>query len=98
MAPSRARRSSTPPAIFGQITRAGTFSSEAILITDSEHAIPVQVNRNGLRSHRASAPATDLRRMSLPFLPTNADIKVGDLLVSRPVSAAYSRPAIRSRQ
>jgi rod shape-determining protein MreC len=66
--------------VFGQITRAGAFSSEAILITDAEHAIPVQVNRNGLRTLALGTGSLD--RMSLPFLPTNADIKVGDLLVT----------------
>jgi rod shape-determining protein MreC len=66
--------------VFGQITRAGAFSSEAILITDAEHAIPVQVNRNGLRTLALGTGGLD--RMTLPFLPTNADIKVGDLLVT----------------
>jgi rod shape-determining protein MreC len=66
--------------VFGQITRAGAFSSEAILITDAEHAIPVQVNRNGLRTLALGTGSLD--RMTLPFLPTNADIKVGDLLVT----------------
>ena len=75
--------------IFGQITRAGTFSSEAILITDSEHAIPVQVNRNGLRTIALGTGDLDLRRLSLPFLPTNADIKVGDLLVSSGLGGVF---------
>ncbi len=75
--------------IFGQITRAGTFSSEAILITDAEHAIPVQVNRNGLRTIAVGTGDLDLRRLSLPFLPTNADIKVGDLLVSSGLGGVF---------
>lgn len=73
--------------VFGQITRAGMFSSEAILITDAEHAIPVQVNRNGLRS--LAVGTGDLNRLSLPFLPTNADIKVGDLLVSSGLGGVF---------
>jgi rod shape-determining protein MreC len=73
--------------VFGQITNAGAFSSEAILITDAEHAIPVQVNRNGLRS--LAVGTGDLRRLSLPFLPTNADIKVGDLLVSSGLGGVF---------
>jgi len=73
--------------VFGQITRAGAFSSEAILITDAEHAIPVQVNRNGLRS--LAVGTGDLSRLSLPFLPTNADIKVGDLLVSSGLGGVF---------
>jgi rod shape-determining protein MreC len=73
--------------IFGQITRAGAFSSEAILITDTEHAIPVQVNRNGLRS--IAVGTGDLNKLSLPFLPTNADIQVGDLLVSSGLGGVF---------
>jgi rod shape-determining protein MreC len=73
--------------VFGQITHAGMFSSEAILITDAEHAIPVQVNRNGLRS--LAVGTGDLNRLSLPFLPTNADIKVGDLLVSSGLGGVF---------
>ena len=75
--------------IFGQITQAGTFSSEAILITDPEHAIPVQVNRNGLRTIALGTGDKDLKRLSLPFLPTNADIKVGDLMVSSGLGGVF---------
>jgi rod shape-determining protein MreC len=73
--------------VFGQITRAGAFSSEAILITDAEHAIPVQVNRNGLRSLALGTGSPD--RLSLPFLPTNADIKEGDVLVSSGLGGVF---------
>ena len=73
--------------VFGQITRAGAFSSEAILITDAEHAIPVQVNRNGLRALALGTGSLD--RMTLPFLPTNADVKVGDLLVSSGLGGVF---------
>ena len=36
--------------VMGQIVHAGPYTSTAVLITDPSHAIPVQVNRNGLRS------------------------------------------------
>src|SRR5262245_43074997 len=75
--------------VFGQITRAGTFSSEAILITDAEHMIPVQVNRNGLRTIAVGTGELSLRSLSLPFLATNADIKVGDLLVSSGLGGVF---------
>jgi rod shape-determining protein MreC len=73
--------------VFGQITRAGAYSSEAILISDAEHAIPVQVNRNGLRT--IAVGTGDLARLSLPFLATNADIKEGDLLVTSGLGGVF---------
>lgn len=66
--------------IFGQITQVGRFSSQAILITDPEHAIPVRVNRNGLRT--IAEGTGNLNKLNLPFLTGEADIKTGDLLVS----------------
>ena len=66
--------------IFGQITRVGRYTSEAILISDAAHAIPVQVNRNGLRS--IAVGTGDLNKLSLPFLTGEADVKVDDLLIS----------------
>jgi len=73
--------------VFGQITRAGAFTSEAILISDTEHAIPVQVNRNGLRT--IAVGIGDLSKLSLPFLPTNADIREGDLLVTSGLGGVF---------
>ncbi len=73
--------------VFGQITRAGAFTSEAILISDTEHAIPVQVNRNGLRT--IAVGIGDLSKLSLPFLPTNADIRAGDLLVTSGLGGVF---------
>lgn len=66
--------------IFGQVTRAGRFASEVILISDAEHAIPVQANRSAIRS--IAVGAGDLNKLTLPFLTGDADIKVDDLLVS----------------
>ncbi len=66
--------------IMGQILHVGPFSSTAILITDPDHALPVQVNRNGLRT--IAVGTGDLHRLDLPHLPNNADIKVGDLLIT----------------
>lgn len=66
--------------IVGQVVRSLPLSSEVMLITDPNHAIPVQVNRNGLRTIAIGSGQLD--RLSLPFLPNNADIKPGDLLVT----------------
>ena len=73
--------------VVGQITLANTRSSEAILISDADHAMPVAVNRNGLRT--IAVGSGDIQVIKLPFLPNNADIEVGDLLVSSGLGGAF---------
>lgn len=73
--------------IYGQVTRAGPLSAEIILITDPEHAIPVQVNRTGARSIALGTGRSGL--LSLPYLPQNTDVIVGDLLVSSGLGGVY---------
>ncbi|MEZ5563683.1 MAG: rod shape-determining protein MreC [Gammaproteobacteria bacterium] len=66
--------------VVGQIMRDQIYSSEAILITDPDHALPVEVVRNGMRT--IAVGTGNLDRLSLPFLTRNADVKAGDLLVT----------------
>jgi rod shape-determining protein MreC len=66
--------------IVGQVTQVDRWSSEIILISDNEHAIPVQVNRNGIRS--IAVGVGDIHRLNLPFLTIESDVKPDDLLVS----------------
>lgn len=66
--------------VMGQIVHAGPYSSTAMLITDTSHAIPVQVNRNGLRSIALGSGA--INRLELPYIPNSADIQPGDLLIT----------------
>ncbi|MEN8763322.1 MAG: rod shape-determining protein MreC [Thiogranum sp.] len=66
--------------VMGQLIHVGPFTSTAMLITDPSHAIPVQVNRNGLRTIALGTGAID--RLELPHIPDNADIRIGDLLVT----------------
>jgi rod shape-determining protein MreC len=73
--------------VFGQVANAGTFASELILISDSTHAVPVQVERNGLRTIAVGTGNT--RRLSLPFLPRNADVALGDVLVTSGLGGVY---------
>ncbi len=66
--------------LMGQIIDVDESTSRVLLISDSTHAIPVQVNRNGVR---AIAEGTgDLNRLSLRHVSINADIREGDILVS----------------
>lgn len=66
--------------ILGQVVHVSPFNSTVMLITDPSHALPVQVNRNGQRAIAMGTGNPNL--LELPHLPNNADIKVGDLLVS----------------
>ena len=66
--------------LMGQVIEVGETSSTVLLISDATHAIPVQVNRNGVR---AIAEGTgDLNSLSLRHVSANTDIRAGDLLVS----------------
>lgn len=66
--------------IMGQVTHVNPFSSTVILITDATHAMPVQVNRNGLRAVAVGTGQDGM--LLLENLPTNSDIEVGDLVIS----------------
>jgi rod shape-determining protein MreC len=66
--------------IMGQIVHVGPFSSTVLLITDPNHALPVQVNRNGLRAIAIGTGQSD--KLLLENLPNNADIRIGDLIIS----------------
>lgn len=75
--------------IIGQVVHVGPFSSNVLMITDPSHAIPVQVNRNGLR---AIAVGTGQKNsLLLEHLPTNADIQIGDLIVSSGLGRRFPR-------
>jgi rod shape-determining protein MreC len=67
-------------AVMGQVVNVTPFSSTVLLITDSSHALPVQVLRNGLRTIAVGTGRID--ELKLPYLPTNSDIEEGDLLVT----------------
>ncbi len=73
--------------IVGQVLKAGLTTSQAILISDPSHALPVEVSRNGLRTIANGTGEFD--RLDLPFLPNNADILPGDELVTSGLGGAF---------
>ncbi len=73
--------------IVGQISDFGPLSSQVLLISDPEHAVPVEVNRNGLRT--IAVGTGDAQILNLPFLPNNADIRLGDLLVTSGLGGVF---------
>lgn len=66
--------------LMGQIIKVGPSHSRAMLITDNTHAIPVQVNRNGVRAIAEGKGV--LHEIILRHVAATTDIQVGDLLVS----------------
>lgn len=73
--------------IVGQVKQALSLSSQIILITDPNHAIPVQLNRNGLQT--IALGTGQLNQLHLPFLPNNTDIKKGDLLITSGLGGVF---------
>jgi rod shape-determining protein MreC len=73
--------------ILGQIVEVGPSTSQALLITDPDHGIPVEINRTGLQT--IALGRGDGVGLKLPFLPSNADVKIGDLLVSSALGGRF---------
>jgi rod shape-determining protein MreC len=73
--------------VFGQVARVGQLTAEVILVSDATHAIPVQINRNGLRT--IAVGTGDMSRLKLPYLPTSADVISGDLLVTSGLGGGF---------
>jgi rod shape-determining protein MreC len=66
--------------LMGQVVAVGPNHSRVLLISDASHAVPVQVNRNGVRSIAEGNGRYD--QLTLRHVATTSDIQVGDLLVS----------------
>ena len=66
--------------LMGQVVEASANMARVLLITDNSHALPVQVNRNGVRA--VAEGVGDLYKLQLRHMANTVDIRVGDLLVS----------------
>lgn len=73
--------------VIGQIIETGIATSQAMLISDPSHSLPVEVNRNGLRT--IANGTGEFGRLDLPFVTNNADIRPGDLLVTSGLGGAF---------
>lgn len=73
--------------VVGQVVRVTPMNAEVLLITDPSHAIPVQINRNGLRA--IAVGSGDINRLELPNLPNNVDVHPGDLLVTSGLGGVF---------
>lgn len=75
----------TEHGVFGQVTRAYPLSSEVTLLTDKDAAIPVLNERSQARS----AAFGGLGGLELRFVAGNADVQVGDKLLTSGVDGIY---------
>lgn len=75
--------------VIGQVTRVLPMLAEITLLTDKDHAIPVQVVRTGLRG--IAYGSGDGSTLELRFMPANAEIQTGDVLVTSGLDGVYPR-------
>lgn len=65
--------------VMGQLIAVSPYTSRLLLISDPNHAVPVQINRNGLRFIAQGGGGEEL---FLNHVPETADIREGDLLIT----------------
>lgn len=73
--------------VIGQVTRTYAYSSEITLLTDKDQAIPVEIVRNGMRAIAFGQGANGT--LELAFMPMNADVKPGDVVVTSGIDGTY---------
>ncbi|MBT8064389.1 MAG: rod shape-determining protein MreC [Xanthomonadales bacterium] len=66
--------------VMGQVEDVHLHYSSVRLISDPNHALPVQINRTGLRTVAFGTGKTGV--LNLPSVPLEADIREGDLIVT----------------
>jgi rod shape-determining protein MreC len=66
--------------IVGQVEDVHLFLSAVRLISDPDHALPVQINRTGLRT--VAYGSGDTGHLLMPNVPLQADVTEGDMIVT----------------
>ncbi|WP_430755218.1 rod shape-determining protein MreC [Magnetovirga frankeli] len=74
-------------AVMGQVVQVNPWDSTVLLITDSEHSLPVQISRTGLRTIAVGTGKIDSLR--LPFLPNNSDVREGDRITTSGLAGQF---------
>jgi rod shape-determining protein MreC len=75
--------------VLGQVTRVQPLLAEVTLIVDKDHAVPVQIVRNGLRG--VAYGSGDGSTLELRHMASNAEVETGDLLVTSGLDGLYPR-------
>jgi rod shape-determining protein MreC len=74
-------------AVMGQVVRTSPLTATVLLITDATHSLPVQINRNGLRTVATGSGL--INQLTLLHLPKNADVRIGDLLITSGLGGVF---------
>ena len=75
---------------MGQVDEVLPFTAWVLLITDSNHVTPVEVNRNGERALARGSRSTSTE-LELEFVTQTQDMKAGDMLVSSGMGQVYPK-------
>jgi rod shape-determining protein MreC len=75
--------------LMGQVRQTSSFTSRVLLVSDSSHAVPVEVVRNGLRGVLLGTGESEA--LELVHVPVTADIREGDLLVSSGLGGRFPK-------
>jgi rod shape-determining protein MreC len=73
--------------VVGQVTRVFPYMAEVTLVTDKDYAVPVRVERSGVRSVMYGAGTG--RLPELRFLSPNSEIQAGDRLITSGIDGTY---------
>lgn len=73
--------------VLGQVVQVNPGTCVALLLTDPDHGIPVEITRSGLQTI-ALGQGND-QNLRMPFLPANADVQKGDQVVSSSLGGRF---------
>lgn len=73
--------------VLGQVVEVSSNRATALLVTDPDHAVPVQIARSGLRTIAYGTGHSN--RLVLPNVPQSADIRKGDLLITSGIGGRF---------
>jgi rod shape-determining protein MreC len=73
--------------LIGQVTSVSAYTSRVLMLADASHAVPVKINRNGLRFIVQGSGRYD--SLDVLHVPDTADIREGDLLVTSGLAGRF---------
>lgn len=73
--------------LVGQVTDVSAYASRMLLVSDASHALPVQVNRNGLRFILQGTGQYD--ELAVLHVSNTADIRKNDLLMTSGMAGRF---------